>query len=66
MVCSGEALKPSHAELFKEKFENTELHNLYGPTEAAIEVTYWEMPRDYKKMRSYRLEKQYQIHQCIF
>ncbi|MEZ4692389.1 MAG: hypothetical protein R3A12_20395 [Ignavibacteria bacterium] len=25
------------------------MHNLYGPTEAAIEVTYWEMPRDYKK-----------------
>ena len=50
VVCSGEALKPSHAELFKEKFEKTELHNLYGPTEAAIEVTYWELPRDGKKI----------------
>jgi acyl transferase domain-containing protein/pimeloyl-ACP methyl ester carboxylesterase len=25
------------------------LHNLYGPTEAAIDVTYWECERDYKK-----------------
>ena len=44
VVCSGEALKPSHIELFKKKLPNAELHNLYGPTEAAIDVTYWEMP----------------------
>ncbi|HMQ67796.1 MAG TPA: non-ribosomal peptide synthase/polyketide synthase, partial [Ignavibacteria bacterium] len=44
VVCSGEALKPSHAELFKKKLPHAELHNLYGPTEAAIDVTYWKMP----------------------
>ena len=44
VICSGEALKPVHVELFKEKFKNTELYNLYGPTEAAIDVTYWQMP----------------------
>ncbi|MEZ4823698.1 MAG: AMP-binding protein, partial [Ignavibacteria bacterium] len=44
VVCSGEALKPAHVELFKKKLPTAELHNLYGPTEAAIDVTYWEMP----------------------
>lgn len=39
VLCSGEALAPSHAELFKQKLPTAELHNLYGPTEAAIDVT---------------------------
>jgi amino acid adenylation domain-containing protein len=42
--CSGEALSPSIANLFKEKLKGTVLHNLYGPTEAGIEVSYWTMP----------------------
>ncbi|MEO7292502.1 MAG: amino acid adenylation domain-containing protein, partial [Ginsengibacter sp.] len=44
VLCSGEALKPVHAKLFKAKLPNTELHNLYGPTEAAIDVTYYTIP----------------------
>ena len=43
LLCSGEALKSSHVELFREKLPNVELHNLYGPTEAAIDVTCWSM-----------------------
>jgi len=45
VLCSGEALKPSHANQFNEKLGHVELHNLYGPTEAAIEVTHWAVPR---------------------
>ena len=45
VLCSGEALKPSHVKLFREKLPNAELHNLYGPTEAAIDVTCWTMPK---------------------
>jgi len=44
VLCSGEALKPSQALLFREKLPGSELHNLYGPTEAAIDVTFWKMP----------------------
>ena len=43
VLCSGEALSPSHANLFKQKLPKVELHNLYGPTEAAIDVTCWTM-----------------------
>ncbi|MCU7552937.1 amino acid adenylation domain-containing protein, partial [Chitinophagaceae bacterium LB-8] len=43
VLCSGEALKRSQVELFKEKLPEVELHNLYGPTEAAIDVTYWSL-----------------------
>ncbi|HET6256281.1 MAG TPA: amino acid adenylation domain-containing protein [Puia sp.] len=44
VLCSGEALKPEHAELFRKKLPHAQLHNLYGPTEASIDVTYWSMP----------------------
>ncbi|RZM27139.1 MAG: amino acid adenylation domain-containing protein, partial [Pedobacter sp.] len=44
VLCSGEALSPAQAVLFKQKLASSELHNLYGPTEAAIDVTYWSMP----------------------
>ncbi|MEO8567729.1 MAG: amino acid adenylation domain-containing protein [Ginsengibacter sp.] len=43
VLCSGEALNPSHVNLFRQKFIEAELHNLYGPTEAAIDVTYWSL-----------------------
>ncbi|MEO6230169.1 MAG: non-ribosomal peptide synthase/polyketide synthase [Ferruginibacter sp.] len=43
VLCSGEALKPSHVRLFEQKLPHVELHNLYGPTEAAIDVTYWSL-----------------------
>lgn len=43
VLCSGEALNPSHVNIFKQKLPETELHNLYGPTEAAIDVTYWSL-----------------------
>jgi len=43
VLCSGEALMPSHVILFEEKLPQVELHNLYGPTEAAIDVTYWSL-----------------------
>ncbi|MGB0521651.1 MAG: amino acid adenylation domain-containing protein [Flammeovirgaceae bacterium] len=42
VLCSGEALKPSHVQAFHEKLSHAELHNLYGPTEAAIDVTSWQ------------------------
>ncbi len=48
VLCSGEALKPSHVALFKESLPNVELHNLYGPTEAAIDVTCWTMENNDK------------------
>ena len=44
VLCSGEALKPSQVNLFREKLPQTALHNLYGPTEAAIDVTCWSVP----------------------
>ncbi|MBA2762483.1 MAG: AMP-binding protein, partial [Segetibacter sp.] len=48
VLCSGEELKASDVNLFKEKLPNAELHNLYGPTEAAIDVTYWSLPAQSK------------------
>jgi amino acid adenylation domain-containing protein/non-ribosomal peptide synthase protein (TIGR01720 family) len=44
VLCSGEALKSFHVQLFRERLPHTELHNLYGPTEASIDVTYWSAP----------------------
>ena len=49
VLCSGEALKPSQAKLFREILPQAELHNLYGPTEAAIDVTYWSPDNDPEK-----------------
>ncbi len=49
VLCSGEALNPSHANMFREKFPVAELHNLYGPTEAAIDVSYWSLDNSYKE-----------------
>ncbi|MEP6556784.1 MAG: amino acid adenylation domain-containing protein, partial [Ferruginibacter sp.] len=43
VICSGEALKPSQANLFIEKLATAKLHNLYGPTEAAVDVTCWTL-----------------------
>jgi amino acid adenylation domain-containing protein len=51
VLCSGEVLKPSQAMLFRKKLPFAELHNLYGPTEAAIDVTYWELPKDESRVR---------------
>ncbi|MBC7628775.1 non-ribosomal peptide synthetase, partial [Ferruginibacter sp.] len=44
VLCSGEALKPNHVNLFKHTMPLVKLYNLYGPTEAAIDVTCWEVP----------------------
>ncbi len=38
VICSGEALLPSHRERFLSALE-ADLHNLYGPTEAAVDVS---------------------------
>jgi amino acid adenylation domain-containing protein/non-ribosomal peptide synthase protein (TIGR01720 family) len=46
VLCSGEALKSFHVQLFRERMPHAELHNLYGPTEASIDVTYWSAPAD--------------------
>ncbi|NLR67705.1 non-ribosomal peptide synthase/polyketide synthase [Chitinophaga varians] len=46
VLCSGEALKPQHVSLFREKIPYAGLYNLYGPTEAAIDVTCWHVPDD--------------------
>ncbi|RKJ47848.1 amino acid adenylation domain-containing protein [bacterium 1XD42-8] len=46
---SGEALNVAAVEKFYKLLPNTELHNLYGPTEAAIDVTYWDCSKKYKK-----------------
>ncbi|MDH6222144.1 amino acid adenylation domain-containing protein [Streptomyces pseudovenezuelae] len=45
VFCSGEALPAAVARRFAATLP-ARLHNLYGPTEAAIEVTYWDCPRD--------------------
>ncbi|MEM9173791.1 MAG: amino acid adenylation domain-containing protein [Myxococcota bacterium] len=39
VICSGEALTPTHVRTFAERFPGVGLFNLYGPTEAAIDVT---------------------------
>ena len=44
VLCSGEALKPGHVQLFKKQLPGVALYNLYGPTEAAIDVTCWTVP----------------------
>ncbi len=48
VVCSGEALPLELQQRFFEVFPDpgVKLHNLYGPTEAAVDVTFWECPRD--------------------
>ena len=46
IMCSGEALPADVVETCHRKLPAT-VHNLYGPTEAAVEVTYWECPRDW-------------------
>ncbi|NML39910.1 non-ribosomal peptide synthase/polyketide synthase [Chitinophaga sp. G-6-1-13] len=46
VLCSGEALKPQHVGLFREKIPYAGLYNLYGPTEAAIDVTCWHVPNN--------------------
>src|SRR5262249_9568627 len=42
VICSGEALPASLAQLFHERRPETELDTLYGPTEAAVDVTAWD------------------------
>jgi amino acid adenylation domain-containing protein len=44
VLCSGEALKPSHVKQFRDKLGDIGLYNLYGPTEAAIDVSCWTVP----------------------
>ncbi|ASZ12182.1 non-ribosomal peptide synthetase [Chitinophaga pendula] len=46
VLCSGEALKPGHITLFREKLPGAALYNLYGPTEASIDVSCWQVPVD--------------------
>ncbi|SDH73476.1 amino acid adenylation domain-containing protein, partial [Pedobacter terrae] len=48
ILCSGEALRIHHADLFHKKFTGVSLFNLYGPTEAAIDVTNHEILPDSK------------------
>ena len=45
VVCSGEALAPELAAQAGERLAGV-LHNLYGPTETAVDVTFWQCPRD--------------------
>ncbi|HLX91432.1 MAG TPA: amino acid adenylation domain-containing protein, partial [Puia sp.] len=51
ILCSGEALKLSQVNLFREKLSKAELHNLYGPTEAAIDVTCWSLGDNTKNLQ---------------
>lgn len=46
VICSGEALLPAHVNSFNATLPRATLHNLYGPTEAAVDVSYWEAPKD--------------------
>ncbi len=46
VMCSGEALPAALVRRFFAAHASARLHNLYGPTEAAIDVTYFECPRD--------------------
>jgi amino acid adenylation domain-containing protein/non-ribosomal peptide synthase protein (TIGR01720 family) len=57
VLCSGEALKPSQAMLFRQKFPETGLHNLYGPTEAAIDVTCWSVPQNMEEIATVPIGK---------
>jgi non-ribosomal peptide synthetase component F len=45
VIASGEAL-PGELQADFERVLKVPLHNLYGPTEAAVDVSYWECPRD--------------------
>ncbi|WP_257386260.1 non-ribosomal peptide synthetase [Tahibacter caeni] len=51
VVCSGEELPPTVAEVFLRRFAPTALHNLYGPTEASIEVTWHRCTPDHGAVR---------------
>lgn len=42
VFCSGEALHPSHVELFYKSKTTAKIYNLYGPTEASIDVSHWD------------------------
>jgi len=49
VFASGEALKPTHVEIFSRtlhKKNKTQLTNLYGPTEATVDVSYYDIPMD--------------------
>ena len=46
VICSGEALPYEQQERALARLPRASLHNLYGPTEAAIDVTFWECPRE--------------------
>jgi amino acid adenylation domain-containing protein len=48
VMCSGEELSLEHQEKFYKKYPDATLYNMYGPTEAAVEVTFWECPRNYE------------------
>ncbi|MHA4812573.1 amino acid adenylation domain-containing protein, partial [Flavitalea flava] len=52
VLCSGEALKISQVNLFRERLPHAGLHNLYGPTEASIDVTYWSWSEEEKIITS--------------
>jgi amino acid adenylation domain-containing protein len=45
VVCSGEALTRDLVDRAHELLR-ADLYNLYGPTEAAVDVTWWQCPRD--------------------
>jgi len=45
VMASGEALPADLVALFNTTLPNATLHNLYGPTECAVDVTYWECPK---------------------
>lgn len=51
VVCSGEELTPTVAEMFLRRFASTALHNLYGPTEASIEVSWHRCRPDHGAVR---------------
>ncbi|MEO1067093.1 MAG: amino acid adenylation domain-containing protein [Pseudomonadota bacterium] len=47
LFCSGEALPFDLVQIYYGKANaEAEVHNLYGPTEAAVDVSYWECPRN--------------------
>ncbi len=49
VLCSGEALTPAQAALFRKKLPATALDNLYGPTEASIDVSWWNMTENWRE-----------------
>lgn len=46
VMASGEALPADLVASFNKALPGAKLHNLYGPTECAVDVTYWECPKD--------------------